>query len=264
MVRSSIDPPAPPAGNDERHERGYYRWANPIAALALFVSCIAAALSGFLVWMTYENNIVSQRAYVMMRNLVPLPIGLNNAVIGHIVVPQWENVGNTYAADMTYRSNFQFSRDDLPNGFSVNEGGAKIEGPTSLGPREVLNTGTFRDTDGNPFYFPQSCMNDLFQGKYRYTYIWGWAKYKDFFRPGEERITRYCWRIFGTLVVKGDFQFNHYLCDEGNCQDATCEKYKHMHAPRLPPAETCQLQIPIGAATPPVPPASPPVQDVPK
>ncbi len=100
-----------------------------------------------------------------------VPVELNKVLIGYIVIPQWENVGNTYASDMTFRSNFQFSRDDLPNGFSVNDGGAKIEGPTSLGPREVLTTGTFRAADGNPFYFPQPCINDVIQGKYRFAYI---------------------------------------------------------------------------------------------
>jgi len=254
MARRTIDPPTPPPSDHDRHERNYYRWANPIAALAFLVSCASAAFTGIQLKVAYDNNVVTQRAYVILRNLMLVPVELNKVLIGYIVIPQWENVGNTYASDMTFRSNFQFSRDDLPNGFSVNDGGAKIEGPTSLGPREVLTTGTFRAADGNPFYFPQPCINDVIQGKYRFAYIWGWAKYKDVFKPTEERTTRFCWRLFGTLIVKGELQFNHYLCDEGNCQDAACEKYKFMHPPRLPPTEACQvLEIPIGAVTPPLP-----------
>jgi hypothetical protein len=137
------------------------------------------------------------------------------------------------------------------------DGLEKIEGPTSLGPKEFLTTGAFRDTNSIPVLFPQNCLNDVLQGKYRFMHIWGWAKYKDILRPNEERTTRFCWRLHGTLTIKGELQFNHYLCDEGNCEDGTCNKYKAMLAPRLPQVETCQLiQIPAGAGLAQQPPVS--------
>jgi hypothetical protein len=200
------------------------------------------------------NLYFSQRASIVLNDLLAVPLLINNVVVGYAVIPQWENVGNTPATSFSYFNNYWFSRDDLPNGFTTVVGAGKVEGPTSVGPKEILSAGAFRIKEtGQPAYFPQACFIDLAQrDKLRYSYVWGWAKYKDTLRPENDRTTRYCWRLFGTLNVKGSVQFNHYLCDEGNCQDGECDKYDRMHAPKMPEVELCQ---PI-----PIPPVDTPAQ----
>jgi hypothetical protein len=244
---------------DDTYQKKTLGWSvKTFIAVSIYTAITAALL--LLGYCTLENGktdtYYSQRASVILRTLLPIPVTQNNTLIGYLVIPQWENVGNTYAAEMTFHSNYFFSRDDLPNGFTVVDGPGKIEGPTSLGSKEFLTTGAFRDINSNPVYFPQSCLSDAVQGRFRFMHLWGWAKYKDILRPNEERTTRFCWRLYGTLTIKAEIQFNHYLCEEGNCQDGACDKYKAMHAPRLPQIEACQpIQIPTGAnlAQPPVP-----------
>jgi hypothetical protein len=131
-----------------------------------------------------------------------------------------------------------------------------------LGPKQTLNAGAFRAPNGNPVYFPHGCFLDAAEGKYKYIHIWGWAKYKDILRPEIKRITRFCWRIFGTLNAGGKLEFNHYLCDEGNCQDDACNVYDRMSGGKMPELELCKpLSIPNNAAV--VPAAPPPIEPAP-
>ena len=165
MTRRPINPPAPPPSGDDRHERNYYRWANPIATLALLISCASAAFTGYQTWVTLKNTWDTQRAFVILRDLILVPLDFNKILVGYILIPQWENVGNTHASDLTYLVNYQFSRDDLPNGFSIVDTTKKVEGPTSLGPKEYLTSGAFRGADGNPVYFPQPLHTRSVAGK---------------------------------------------------------------------------------------------------
>ena len=168
-------------------------------------------LTALIVYVSYivmqdgkTNLYYSQRASVVLNTLEPVPLVANGVLIGYLVIPQWTNVGNTNATDLTYFDNFQFSTDDLANGFAVSQGGAHTEGPTSLGPKEIMTTGAFRDSNGTPFIFPHSCFQDLALGKFKYAYIWGVAQYHDVLKPEEKRVTRYCWRLYGTINVKGE------------------------------------------------------------
>jgi hypothetical protein len=197
-----------------------------------------------------ENTYYSQRASITLNDISLVPVQLSNVLIGYIVIPKWQNVGNTSANNMTFLVNFQFSRDDLPNGFTSINQRTKDEGPISIAPKETLSTGGIRDDSRIPMYYPQSCVNDMIIDKFRFSYIWGWAKYRDIFRPNKERVTRFCRRLYGLYTSRGDIVFNQYLCDEGNCQDDACDQYNYMRPPRVPAGETCSpIAIPIGAQT---------------
>jgi hypothetical protein len=218
-----------------------------------------------LAWKTEKDNLYySQRATVVLNDLEPLAVALNGTLVGYVVIPEWTNVGNTYASEMNYHDEFQFSHEDLPGGFSAFTGPTKVEGPASLGPKQTLTAGAFRTAEGIPMYFPEPCFLDAVQGKYKFIHIWGWTTYADVLRPENKRVTRFCWSVFGTLNVNGKLEFNHYLCDEGNCQDDACTTvYSRITPPKMPQPELCQpLAIPSAAAlaptAAPISPAQPP------
>jgi hypothetical protein len=251
-------------GNQSYQRKSLFWSRFTFAAVAAYtaVTFFVLVFSG-LAWQIEKDGFYySQRATVILSNLLPIPVQISNVIIGFVVIPQWTNVGNTYADGMHYKNDFQFSHDDLAPGFTAFQGGTKLEGPTSLGPKQTLNAGAFRTPNGQPLYFPQACFIDEAQGRFKYAHVWGWANYKDILRPEEKRITRYCWEVFGTLNVKDGLQFNHYLCDEGNCQDGACDIYDRMSAHKMPEPELCQpLAIPTGASValpPSVPPATSP------
>jgi hypothetical protein len=214
-----------------------------------------------LTWVNEKDSVYySQRATVVLTDLLPVPVSLGPNILGYVVIPQWTNVGNTYASQMNYHNDFQFSHDDLAGGFTAFTGAAKVEGPASLGPKQTLSAGAFRAPNGQPMYFPHTCFFEAAQGKYKYIHVWGWTTYTDILRPEVKRSTRYCWRVYGTLPIEGKLQFNHYLCDEGNCQDDACNVYDRMSAPKsMPEAEQCPpVAIPSDAAIAPVSPAPTP------
>jgi hypothetical protein len=243
------------------YQRKSLRWSvlTFCAVAAYTIVTLFVLLFSGLAWQTEKDNLYySQRASVILTDVLPVPVLVGTNIIGgYIVIPQWTNVGNTNATEMNYRNNFQFSHDDLPGGFTAFQGGPKIEGPASLGPKQALNAGAFRNENGDPLYFPETCFAQVAQGKYKYVYMWGWAKYTDILRPEVKRETRYCWRIYGTMKVSNNPAFNHYLCDEGNCQDEACKVYERMSGPKkLPDFELCPpVVIPDEAKIAPVPPA---------
>jgi hypothetical protein len=215
-------------------------------------------------WLTFQNEktnvYYSQRGSIVLNNIAvtSLSVANPNNVIGYLIIPRWENVGNTEVTNVRFSMNYQFSRDPLPNGFTAVDGSSTTTEPISMGSKQVTSASGFRDAQGAPGLFPQACINDVTQGKFRYVEVWGWAKYRDVFRPDIERITRMCWRLHGLLTLGSESTFNHVLCDEGNCQDESCDKYKLMTPPKLPVPETCQQTIVIpAAAVPTEPPATP-------
>jgi hypothetical protein len=62
------------------------------------------------------------------------------------------------------------------------------------------------------------------------------------------------------MNLRGNIEFIHALCDEGNCTDESCDKIKSPPRPKLPVAETCKIEIALPpGATPTLPaPATPP------
>jgi hypothetical protein len=257
----------------ERPERNEYHvrqiksraeWVFEIILGALVAGTLAAtAFAAYWTsrqWATADDaEYRSLRASVILNDLQIVPTQLNGVLIGYIVLPKWQNVGETSATSMTFRINYQFSRDDLPLGFTNIDGIPMTEGPADIAPKETLNVGGIRDATGNPLYYPQPCLLDMQQDKFRYSYIWGWAKYHDVFKPNILRVTRFCRRLYGIYTIRNELAFNQYLCEEGNCQDGACEKYNTMTAPRMPAPELCQfLKIPAGAqGLPPTQPAQP-------
>ncbi|MGA2795884.1 MAG: hypothetical protein ABSE69_20735 [Roseiarcus sp.] len=196
----------------------------------------------------------SQRASVILSDIDIVPTSWLGTNIGYTLIPRWQNAGGTNADKMSFFINYDFSRDDLPRGFS-NVESPKEEGPTSVGPKETLGSGAVRDKIGRPIIFPQACLDEMTRGKFRFNYIWGTAIYNDILRPDIARTTKFCWRLYGTLSLRGDIKFNHYLCDEGNCQDDACKAAEKFTAPTLP-IDTCAIQIPI-MTVPPEPPVQP-------
>lgn len=161
---------------------------------------------------------------------------------GHTAVAEYRR--NASRQQLTYTVNFSFSRDDPPAGFTNFVSAVKIEGPASVGPKETLSFGAFRDKDSRVTIFPRGCLDDFQRGKFRYSYVWGAAVYKDVFKPERNRETRFCWRLYGTLELKGEIAFNHFLCDERNCQDEDCKLQDQRPAPEALPADTCLQVIP--------------------
>jgi hypothetical protein len=103
--------------NNDEHQNKALGWSiKTFVAVAAYTAITAALL--LLGYCTLEdektNTYYSQRASVILRNLLPIPTILNNTIIGYIVIPQWENVGNTYATEMTFHSNFYFSVTTCP------------------------------------------------------------------------------------------------------------------------------------------------------
>jgi hypothetical protein len=79
------------------------------------------------------------------------------------VIPKWQNVGETSATSLTFRINYQFSRDDLPLGFTSIDQNQLLEGPADVASKETLNVGGIRDANGAPLYYPQPCLMEMQQ-----------------------------------------------------------------------------------------------------
>ena len=230
-------------------EINMFKIAEFVLLILVFAATATAAVYTRKQWITADDvEYRSLRASVILNDLEIVPAALNGTLIGYMVVPKWHNVGETSATGLTFRISTQFSRDDLPLGFTEIDNPALLEGPADVAPKETLNVGGMRDPSGVPFYYPQSCLLDMQQDKFRYSYVWGWAKYHDIFRPNVLRTTRFCRRVYGTYLLHNELAFNQYLCQEGNCQDEACEKYDALPQPRMPALEMCQpLKIPLGA-----------------
>jgi len=56
----------------------------------------------------------AQRGSIVLNDIVVASFSLANSVIGYVVIPRWENVGNTEVTDVKYSLSYQFSRDALP------------------------------------------------------------------------------------------------------------------------------------------------------
>lgn len=247
--------PDPNAGRyqaDVYQHKSLREWVLEIAIFLIVAGTLVA--TGLAARFTYgqwdvsfDTEKRSLRAYVLLNDLQIIPTTANNALLGYIVIPKWQNIGSTAASRMTFLVNYQFSHDDLPSGFTNVDGDRPVEGPTDVAPKETLNVGGIRDKDGQPLYYHKSCLLDLQDQKFRFSYIWGWAKYHDIFEPNELRVTRFCRRLYGTYVLRNEVVFNQYLCNEGNCQDKECDKYEHIPQPRMPTDLCRPITVPIGA-----------------
>jgi len=250
------------AKNDE-HQQQNRTWSiRTFVAVAIYTGVTACLfVLGTCTSQTEKDNLYyAQRASIILHDalIVPLSVIVNqtqiNTIIGYYFIPQWENTGNTAALEMNSIVNFQFSRDDLAEGFTNVDSTKKIDGPSSVGPKQVLSAPAFRQPDGSVGFFPQSYLNEM-QQRFRFAYIWGWARYKDVFRS-DIRTTRFCWRIFGTMNVRGELVFLHALCDEGNCTDDGCNRVANPPRPKLPTNETCTMQINLPPGAIPAPPTT--------
>lgn len=246
------------AKNNEHQNQNRIWSIRTFVAVAIYTSITACLfVLGTCTLKTEKDNLYyAQRASIILRDALVVPINvavnniLTNQVIGYYFLPQWENVGNTPALEMNSLVNFKFSRDDLPEGFSNVDTPTKVDGPASVGPKQMLNAPAFRQKDGQVGFFPQSCM--LQADKFRFAYIWGWARYRDVFQHDLIRTTRFCWRIFGTMNLHNEIAFIHALCDEGNCTDESCDRIATSAPhPKLPTDEICEMQIklPPGAVS---------------
>ena len=197
--------------------KGRMEWAFEVGIGLLVAGTLAAtAFAAYWTsrqWATADDvEYRSLRASVLLNDLQIVPTQLNGVLIGYNVIPKWQNVGDTSAVGLTFRVNTQFSRDDLPLGFTaVDPQPQLLEGPADIAPKEILNVGGMRDASGNPMYYPQSCLLDMQQDKFRYSYVWGWAKYHDVFKPNNLRVTRFCRRLYGTYLLHNELVFNQYL-----------------------------------------------------
>jgi hypothetical protein len=199
-----------------------------------------------------QNDALTQRASLIMRDFSVTPLLIpptdppavpNGVLYGYEAIPHWENVGNTIATDVTTFATYYFSRDELPLNFTASEPKETMQGPITIGPHQTISASAFGDRNGQPTFFPQGCLRDVASGKYRYIYIWGRATYRDVFRPQEIRVSIFCWRVHGIVNVDNFWKFRYNLCDEGNCQDSTCDNYKNIAPPKMPPTEQCSTLI---------------------
>ncbi len=237
-------------GANHEYQRKSLRWSVKTFIVVSIYTAVTTGLFllGYCTLSEEKNNLYySQRASIILNKITLVPLLLANVRIGYLLIPEWQNVGNTSATNLTYLFNYRFTRDPLPNGFTSVNDSKKAQGPMAIGPKETLSAGSFETENGAPGYFPQGCVDDTLHGKFRYAYVWGWAKYRDVFKTEKSRETRFCWRLFGTLQIQGIEAFNHLMCDEGNCQDETCDQYNYMKPPPLPTPETCVMSIPVGA-----------------
>src|ERR1700730_1183492 len=148
---TAVEPPHSPSANHQRHEHQYYRWANPIAALALLVACSAAAFAwwqGRLISESNEiarqNNVISQRAFVsaaLMQMWVSFkPDRTPNALNFMLGLT---NNGNTATKHLTFYVKCDPAAQDLQEPWSIfYQGLEKIEQtPMFIAPHSTQTVG---------------------------------------------------------------------------------------------------------------------------
>jgi hypothetical protein len=160
-----------------------------------------------------ENLIYANRAEVGMKEFYFLDLPS-----GYGLIPVWENTGNTETQYMESHINWHISRDELPPGFSNVD---------QTGPSDVAQISLPAKTENRILFgvFPKACIDEMTGGsKFRYAYIWGWARYNDIFTE-KKHVTKFCWKIVGLIKSQSESEkvrLIYDLCSEGNCTDKEC------------------------------------------
>jgi hypothetical protein len=123
---TSIPPPSSETNSHYAHEHRYYRFALPIAVLALIVSGIAAGFTWYQAYLiseanelTRKNNIVSQRAFVYFLPGQPTVTGELTTPRSVNFVATLNNSGNTPTKNLTFFYKCAPSAEDLKEPWAI-------------------------------------------------------------------------------------------------------------------------------------------------
>ncbi len=218
-----------PTCNDDNRgaecNKGWWQkfWADPIATFTglLFVvtffqaiftvlsfneSRLANEAAKFAELNSTSALILSNRPYVFVRDFIPIPVGNPSAPDGWRCVIMWENSGATPTQDLRMWVNWGSYASPLPSNFEFPDlGDRRGESATIIPPRGQTSTIVFT----LDFQHAIALMN-----KQAFTYIWGWAEYKDIFPNTPKRRTEFCVQVVASLLSSEPptmmVEFRHY------------------------------------------------------
>jgi hypothetical protein len=160
--------------------------------LALAESQKANVAARFAEQNTETALIITNRPYVFVRDFVPIPVGDPNQPFGWRCVVIWENSGATPTQNLKMWVSWGRFTAPLPDDYAFPDRGERSgDSATIIGPRGQVSTTVFT----LDFEHAMSLIQQR-----SFTYIWGWAEYRDIFPNTPRRRTEFCVQVIASLI----------------------------------------------------------------
>ena len=131
-----------------------------------------------------KNSIITQRAFVFVKEFSITPIIPNGRVTYYQVVPMWENSGTTPSKNLFLNVHWEYREDDLPDNFDYPY---PDRAQTSfLGPKAMAGSA--------PIRIPADDVDRVRVGMLK-IFIWGRADYFDVFEGTRPHFTEFCMQL---------------------------------------------------------------------
>ena len=187
------------------------------ATLGFFISAWQAKIAGDVAETARESLVDVQRAFVtatIETSQTNDPFG--PAPISADLKIKWENAGTTPTVAMTARDNWSVG-DNMPD--ISQDLGSSPNYPLVLAPRSALYSKPVRVSFADM---------ERFWTEHKHLYMWGWARYRDVFRSGDQHITRYCYDVILSPLPNSKGKNTGWSvipnsCPTGNCTDGGCQ-----------------------------------------
>jgi hypothetical protein len=151
----------------------------PTWLLAFFTAWLWVATKQ-MVKETIKSGQNTQRAFVFVKHFEVIAIISPKSII---IIPTWENSGDTPTRNMRNHVNFQYFDNDMPSDFNFPDYDGEEETPVLIGPHASM--------PASPLAIPPDCYGKLVKGT-GHLYIWGWAEYNDVFDDTIRHRTEFC------------------------------------------------------------------------
>lgn len=188
-------------------------WLLAFFTLGLFIYTARLwRATGQLVQESRNSLESTQRAFVFIKTFevrnIPDPKKL-------IILPQWENSGDTPTKNMLNHVNWAYFEHDLPDDFDFPDFSGEERTPTLIGPHATQYT--------SPLEIDAQHIDSVIAGKQR-IYIWGWAEYDDVFSATSRHRTEFCNEVLVSRVSDQELSIRFRLYRKHNGADGECLK----------------------------------------
>jgi hypothetical protein len=197
-------------------------WLLSFFTLGLFIYTARLwKATGELVQESRSSLQSTQRAFVFIKILEVLNLPDTKKLI---IIPQWENSGDTPTKNMLNHVNWALFEKDLPTDFDFPDLAGEERTPALIGPHAIQYA--------SPLEIDAQHIDAAIAGT-GHLYIWGWAEYDDVFPGTSRHRTEFCNEVLISRVSGKEFSIRFRLHRKHNGADGECIK-------KATPYELCQ------------------------
>ncbi|GEM_PF-3468615 len=161
---------------------------------------------------TMKSSQNVQRAFVFIKNIDVMVIPHQ---IKTIIIPVWENSGDTPTKKMRNYVNWQYFPTDIPQHFDFPDHFGEESTAMIIGPHATI--------PASPLEIENIYIDNILAGQ-GHLYIWGWAEYNDVFDKTIRHRTEFCNEVLISKMADNKVNFRFRLYRLHNGADGDCFK----------------------------------------